>query len=257
LNLTRNAFLLALALALSFGGSAKAEMVGYSFSWSVGEVYVQGTGKGAVTVTSALSADGRTVTLDHGNGVVSLTVPPPGVSSLEPGSLTPTPFQAATLSWAAAAGTASAISFGAVIDLNLRLTDLASGESGELLLMASLGGGPPSRPGDQLFGALASWSRQEIILDGRRFWGSYDDSNLLMFPGLAGEPAVLYFDLRVAPRPGEGSGNPAGGGPFPAEVVPEPGSLALAVAALSGLAMTRWRVRRASKTPCISRALPR
>ncbi|MFO0846665.1 MAG: hypothetical protein U0797_30575 [Gemmataceae bacterium] len=57
---------------------ATAEPVGIAYAWRFGEVSLNTAGRGPITLWSNLSDDGSTLTVNHGNGSVQLSLAAPG-----------------------------------------------------------------------------------------------------------------------------------------------------------------------------------
>jgi hypothetical protein len=196
------------AVVLLGAGQVRAEMIGFSYSWTAQPSVIPG-----------------------GTGSVALAAAVPGTSSAELGSSTPTFIPGATLTTTSSA-TTTPDSFSSPFNLKVHLTDTASNLSGDLTYSGTLAGKLTSTT-SQLNATFSSPFTQMLTLGTHVYTVTIDPSLVnLPTPG-ATSPASIDAKVTVA------SAGPVGP---PTHQTPEPASLVLGATAVLGLFARRaWR----------------
>jgi hypothetical protein len=205
--------LTALAVALLPPGAARAELLDYSYHWSVspGSVIPAGTG----SVMLALAGDGS--------------------ASSQVGAGSPTTIPAVTLTTSSSA-TTTPDTFNASYALSLHLTDTASGESGDLTFSGTLKG-TLTATASTLVNKFGHPFTKHLKLGGHQYFVTIDPGQLnLPAPG-AGSPAQVNGLVTIR-------GNP---NPPPGQQTPEPSALVLAGVGLCSAGLAWRRLRRAAR----------
>ena len=234
----RGALALLVLVALTPAG-ARGDMVTFDYSWSFGETYLSAFGQGPITLSSSRSPDGSTFTVDHASGTASLALASPGSSATTPGD-NPVAIPVGSFTATASGKPAGEFAFNAGMNLTLRITD-ASGEAGDLTLVASINGDLSSKNSQLTGNGWTTWGAQTLFLGGHTYTAGFGaDATQGVIPD--GEPVPfkveVYIDagidiIPIDPIPVEGS---------PAST-PEPSALLLgaSAAALCGLRALRRR----------------
>src|SRR4051812_14950580 len=166
-------FLFVTLLALG-QGSARAEPVAFSYSWSLGGGMLYAGGAGPIHLSSSLSPDGTTLTTDFGSGTATARVAPGGTALAVPGGEdywhpNTTAIPAALLSTTGlAAGSTGTFYFETSLELSLRLTDTASGESADLPVSSGWFGGVAT-PNGLLEGGAVLYAYGVAFLGGHMY----------------------------------------------------------------------------------------
>jgi hypothetical protein len=221
---------------------ARADPVGFSYSWSIAGGDLSASGPGPINLSQTTAPDGSSVTVNYGSGTTTLTVATAGTASTTPGgadyfSASPAAIPLATLTPLGAAG---AFSFYASNTLTLNLTDTASGQSGSIPLVGSVFH-DVSFTGPTLGLSAFTDSGQSLWLGGHVYsvGNVYTQADLV--PGM--DPLSLVAQVYID--------RPAPDNPVPVVAsanLPEPSSLLLAGCALPlwvGAALRKRRVRAA------------
>jgi hypothetical protein len=212
--LTIVACLAALALAPD---AARAEMIDFSYSWSMGpsSVYAAGTGSVAFSLK-----DGGTTGYQAGPN--------------------PTRLEGATISTTSSAGGAvAADSYSTDFALTLHLTDTASGQSGDVTFGATLGG-TLTFDSSALSVAFDKPPVRQLRLGGRLYSVTIDPALVHVPAPGSSDPGSIDALVRVAPRASASNGPPPALTP---QEAPEPASL-LTGAVGAGLGALAWLRRR-------------
>jgi hypothetical protein len=215
--LTTLACLLALA---SVAAPARADMIDFSYSWSMGgsSVYSAGTGSVAFSLKDGGAAGYQ---------------PGPGPTRLEGATTTTT---------SSAGGDVAPDSYSAPFALTLHLTDKASGQSGDITFGAMLGG-TMTADSSALTVAFDKPPVRQLRLGGRLYSVTIDPSLVHVPAPGSSDPGSIDALVRVTPRAAASSQPP------PAVThAPEPASL-LTGAFGAGLGALAWlRRRRAARS---------
>ena len=209
--LTRLFFMLAVVAALG-ESTARAELVDFSYAWSIqpSAVLPGGTGSVQVSLTPNASSSGTL-----------------GVS---------TPIPLATLTTTSTASAGSPDSFNNPFSLKLSLTDTASGNTGTLSFGGTISG-TLTFDCSLLTGKFDN-PMQVLHLGTHDYAVTIDTPNFgLQKPNSDGNTLIGAFVL-VTNTSNTGGGG--GGNPGPTPDAPEPSSLVLGGMALAGLAARRW-----------------
>jgi hypothetical protein len=228
----RLSLLVFVALGALWPGAARAEMVQFAYSWSFGDVQLAAQGPGPIHLSSIVSSDRSTLTVNYGGAMAVLTVAPPGSASAPIGAqeagIPAASFRLISLP----GGPGGDFSFTASIRMILHVKDLATGESGDLSLVRDLGGlgplGPVTTYGDP-------HSPPPVLLGGH-VYAAHFGIELAVMPVLDGDPVGFGVSVAV-----DDPAFPAGGPGTPQ--LPEPSALALGASALSVLGLARCRRR--------------
>ena len=241
---SRMRVLLTIVFALA-PGTARADLVGFSYSWNIAGGDLNAFGPGPLSLNQTVSPDGSSVNVNYGGGNTTLTVAGPGTGSTTPGgvdfsSATPAVISLATLTTPALTGLVGNFTFSAGNIFTLHLTDTASGQSGDLNISGSVNGNvSPSGTsvGLSAFGDFL----QSVTLGGHVY--TVDALNTLP-DSTPGDDPVSFVAQVYIDRPDPTLLPPLndGGGAIHA---PEPSSLFLAGFALSLLGGATLRKRHA------------
>ena len=229
------------AIALS-PSAIRADVVGFSYSWSVAAGDLGAGGVGPITLSQIAAADGSSVTINYGGGTATLAVAPSGSASTTPGgtdfaSATPAIIPVGTLMTFASTGPVGSFWFSAGNQFTLHLTDTASGQSGDMTLFGSVNG-TVAPTGSNLVASVFGNSFQTLQLGTH----TYSVDTLADLPG--SDPGSLFTQVFID-RPDPSLLTPEGGVDFGSNVpAPEPSSLLLAGTALSFLGGLSLRKRR-------------
>jgi hypothetical protein len=209
--MTRLAVLAALALA----PAARAEMINFSYSWSMGSSSVYGAGTGSVAFS-----------LKAG-----------GTAGYQPGPA-PTRLEGATITTTSSAGgDVAPDSYSAPFALTLHLTDAASGQSGDLTFGATLSG-TLTADSSALSVAFDKPPTRQLRLGGRLYSVTIDPSLVHVPAPGSSDPGSIDALVRVTPR-AAASAQP----PPVTQETPEPASL-LTGAVGAGLGALAWLRKR-------------
>jgi hypothetical protein len=220
------------AVLLLGAGQARAELIDFSYQWTV--------------MPSAV--------IPGGTGTVTLSTAPDGAGQAELGSSTPTFIPGATVTTTSSA-TEPPDSFNTPLSMKLHLTDEKTGLSGDLSFSGTIAG-QLTATSSTLTSTFDGPVTQELKLANRVYSVSIDPALVsLPAPG-ATSPGSIDARVSVASRggppfdpPGGGppGGGPPGGGPpggSPPIGAPEPSALLLGATAVLGLAARRVLCRR-------------
>lgn len=196
-------FMLTALVVLVGESRARGEFVDFSYSWSVQPSAVIPGGTGSVTL--ALAADGS--------------------SSVELGSLTPTPIPGATVTTTSSASDPPD-SFNTNFSMKLHLTDTDSGASGDLTFAGTISGSLTATS-SSLTSTFQNPMTQMLTL-GNHVYSVTIDPTLINLPS-PGSSAPALIDALVT----------ASTKPTPLPQAPEPTSLVLGATAILGLAARR------------------
>jgi hypothetical protein len=212
-----------------------------SYSWSLGDVNLEASGPGPISLSQTKADDGSWVMIDHGNGTATFTVAPGGTvdvpETIAPGDTFTIPM-GTVLRTPKPSVTGGDFSFNALLPLTLKLGDIAAGESIPLTVTAALGG-KVSPEGANIGMSGLWWSGWPDLGStiGGHFYSVIDVIELKdeTDPNLSHVYAVLSADSPVywLFRDGQPIALPVN--------VPEPSGLVLAGCALSLLGLRRWR----------------
>ena len=224
---------------------ARADPVGFSYSWSISGGDVSASGSGPISLSQTTAPDGSSVTVNYGGGTTTLTVAAAGTGSTTPGgadfsSAIPAIVPLGTLTTSALTGPVGNFSFSANNTITLNLTDTASGQSGTLTLTGSVYGNVS--PDGTTLGVSASGGFWQTVALGDHTY-SVDTVNSLPDTAPGNDP-VSYVAQVYVDRPAPDFFPPLATDKGVAGV-PEPSSLLLAGCALSlwGGAVLRRRGR--------------
>ncbi len=205
-----------LALGLVSAGSARAEMVGFSYHWASSPSVVVGTNPSNITGNGISS------------GSVAFALAPAGsASSLLGGG--PTTIPGATLTTTGSAPLDAADSFASPFSMTLHLSDTASGTTGDLTFAGTVNGSLTIST-STLTADFASPLTQQLTLGGHVYSVTIDPAAAGIPPPGAATPGQINALVQVAAPPSP-----------PAAPTPEPPAVLLAGLALAllGLACCR------------------
>jgi len=208
-----------LLLGLLFrGGTARAEAIDFSYSWTVlpGPVF---------TGTNPDSGNGLST------GSVIVTAAPPGSSSATLNSMLPAFIPSAEITTTSSANNPPD-SFSTPFVLQLNLTDSLSGESASLLFAGTIAGELTATT-SSLTSTFTLPAAQAAVLGGREYFVAIDPILANLPSPVVPTPALINARVLVNQAQGPIDENPV-------QEVPEPGALLLGMAALGGLAARRW-----------------
>jgi hypothetical protein len=204
------------AVVLLGAGQARAEMVAFSYQWSV-----------------------QPSVIPAGTGVATFAAAPDDVASVELGSMTPAFIPGSTATTTSSAPPETPDVFNSPFGMTLKLTDTASGQFGELTFSGALSGkltATGSPPDDPLKATFDDPFTKTLTL-GDLVYSVTIDPTLVNLPAPGATSQSLIGALvTVAPKDGDP--------PPPTHNTPEPTSLVLGATAVLGLALRRaWRRR--------------
>jgi hypothetical protein len=213
---------------LSGVGQARADLVDFSYQWSISPSSV-------ITGSNPTRSTGS----EQSSGSVAFALAPDGTSMSSLGSgLSAIP--AATLTTTSSAPEQGPDSFASPFSMTLHLTDAASGASGDLTFAGAINGTLTATT-SQLTADFSSPLTQQLTLGDYRYSVTIGPASVHVPAPGASAPALLDALVEV---------NPRGAVPPPLVEAPEPASLLLAAAALPAMTLAcgrRFRGRR--RTP--------
>jgi hypothetical protein len=213
------ACLVSLALA---PGAARAEMIGFSYSWSMGPTSVY-------TGTNPDTADGTST------GSVTFALQGDGIGGHSIGSPAAKVAGATITTSSSGGGQFAADSYATSFSLTLHLTDQASGQSGDATFTASLSG-TLTATSSELSAAFDSPVTRQLILGGHVYSVTIDPSLVHVPAPGSSDPGNIDALIRVV---GATNSNE----PPQVQDAPEPASL-LTGAVGSALGLLAWMRRR-------------
>jgi hypothetical protein len=221
--------LVCLALAILAPG-ARAESVQFAYSWSM--TTLGSTAYGYVTPWSRpsnpsvyMSPDGSQLEVFQGGGLAVLTLPPAGTASLVPGAVAAAiPAGSLEVPRAFSPPDPYTTSVSVGVGLRLHLTDLASGQSGDLNMGRLIDVTYVGSPGLYTEAGNDGWP-SPLSLGGHDYTVSVNTTYEQVFPLSGGAPVGFTASVSIGMM----------------KPLPEPSSLALAAGALSLLAVAAAR----------------